>query len=80
MSGFPLDSFAIFKNYERKSLIMPDRRSETVQAWLEKHPEVEIVSRDRASGYAKVRIVDKIRRFRRSVSPQLTLNKKAVSP
>lgn len=32
--------------------LLPDRRSDSVQTWLEKHPEVEIISRDRASGYA----------------------------
>lgn len=28
--------------------LLPDRRSETVKRWLEQHPEIEIVSRDRA--------------------------------
>ena len=32
--------------------LLPDRRSETVQAWLEQHPESEGISRDRASSYA----------------------------
>jgi transposase len=34
MSGFPLDSSAIFKNYERKSLIMPDRKKQTIAHFL----------------------------------------------
>lgn len=44
----------ILVDLERHRVIdlLPDRRSETVQMWLEKHPEVEIISRDRASGYA----------------------------
>ncbi len=52
MSGFPLDSSAIFKHYERKSLIIPDRKEETLEAWLRTHPEIEVVSRDRAGEYA----------------------------
>jgi transposase len=35
------------------SLIIPDRDATTVIAWLQAHPEVEIVSRDRASAYAQ---------------------------
>jgi len=52
MSGFPLDSSAIFKHYERKSLIMPDRQKETAAAWMKTHPEITHVSRDRSSEYA----------------------------
>src|SRR2546430_17733374 len=52
MSGFPLDSSAIFKHYERKSLIIPDRKQETLEAWLRTHPEIEVVSRDRGGEYA----------------------------
>jgi transposase len=37
-SGKPLD-------------LLPDRDSETVQAWLEKHPTIEIVTRDRSGEY-----------------------------
>jgi len=32
--------------------VLPDREVETVSAWFEKHPTVEIVSRDRSSQYA----------------------------
>ncbi len=52
MSGFPLDSSAIFKHYERKSLIMPDRKEETLTAWLLNHPEIDVISRDRGGEYA----------------------------
>ena len=32
--------------------ILPDRTVETVSAWLKAHPEIEVISRDRASDYA----------------------------
>jgi len=32
--------------------VLPDREVETVSAWFENHPTVEIVSRDRSSQYA----------------------------
>jgi transposase len=37
----------------RKPLdVLPDRSVETVSAWFQKHPSIEIVSRDRSSEYA----------------------------
>lgn len=32
--------------------ILPDRREETVRAWLLAHPEIEVISRDRGGEYA----------------------------
>jgi transposase len=32
--------------------LLPDRSTETVEAWLRAHPEVDIVSRDRGGEYA----------------------------
>jgi transposase len=32
--------------------LLPDRERETVSAWLQKHPEIQIVSRDRNASYA----------------------------
>src|SRR5436305_14752373 len=52
MSGYPLDSFAIFKRSERISLIIPDRKEETLTAWLLTHPEIDVISRDRGGEYA----------------------------
>jgi len=60
--------------------LLPDRTAEAVLPWLKSHQEIEVVSRDRASAYADVRIVDKIRRFGREVSPRLTLNIRLVNP
>jgi hypothetical protein len=52
MSGFPLDSAEISKSDERKSLIIPDRKAETAKVWLQAHPEIDVVSRDRGGDYA----------------------------
>ena len=32
--------------------VLPDRKEETVEAWLLTHPEIEVVSRDRGGAYA----------------------------
>jgi transposase len=32
--------------------LLPDRSKETVKAWLQQHPEIDVISRDRASSYA----------------------------
>lgn len=33
--------------------LLPDRESESLKEWLKKHPEVEIITRDRSGAYAK---------------------------
>jgi transposase len=45
----------ILVDLERKEPVdlLPDRREETVAAWLRAHPGVEIVSRDRSAAYAE---------------------------
>jgi transposase len=44
----------ILVDLERHQVIdlLPDRSAETVKVWLQGHPEIEVISRDRASSYA----------------------------
>jgi transposase len=44
----------ILVDLERHRVIdlLPDRNSETVKVWFQAHPEIEVISRDRASHYA----------------------------
>ena len=44
----------ILVDLERHRVIdlLPDRDSETVKVWLQGHPEIDVISRDRASSYA----------------------------
>jgi len=44
----------ILVDLERHRVIdlLPDRSAETVKVWLQGHPEIEVISRDRASSYA----------------------------
>ena len=46
---------SIVCDLERREIVdvLPDREAATVEAWLEDHPEVEIVSRDRGGGYGQ---------------------------
>jgi len=46
----------ILVDLERHRVIdlLPNRTAETLKSWLERHPEIEVISRDRASSYADV--------------------------
>lgn len=45
----------ILVDLERHAVLdlLPDREAATLSAWLKQHPEIEIISRDRASAYAE---------------------------
>src|SRR6266699_434010 len=51
--------------------LLPDRTAEAVKPWLSTHPEIQVVSRDRASAFADVRIVDESCRIRKRYLPRL---------
>jgi transposase len=59
-----IDDFALRAGHEYATLlvdmeagvpvdVLPDREPGTARAWLEAHPEVEVICRDRAGGYAE---------------------------
>ncbi|MFD0078831.1 transposase [Streptomyces sp. NPDC127166] len=59
-----MDEFALLKGHNYATLlvdlearrpvdVLPGREAEIVARWLQSHPEVEIVCRDRASAYAE---------------------------
>lgn len=45
----------IIVDHERGDIVdlLPDRTPETLAAWLRQHPEIEVISRDRAEAYAQ---------------------------
>jgi transposase len=45
--------------------LLPDRKAETAKVWLQAHPEIDVVSRDRGGDYASASRVKALhKRFR----------------
>ncbi|MCK1479944.1 ISL3 family transposase [Bradyrhizobium sp. 197] len=53
--AFRRNQGTIVCDLERRQIVtlLPDRETATVQAWLSKHPAINIVSRDRGGGYGE---------------------------
>ena len=49
--------------------LLPDRTAEAVMPWLSTHPEIQVVSRDRASAFAAVQMEGESCRFRKRYLP-----------
>jgi transposase len=47
--------------------LLADRTAEAVMPWLKTHPEIDVISRDRASSYADVQMEDRSCTFRKKV-------------
>src|SRR6266550_683233 len=51
--GYQFATILVDLESHRPIDILPDRRAETAAAWMRNNPEIHVVSRDRASAYAK---------------------------
>jgi transposase len=45
----------VIVDLERSAVVdvLPDRNADTLKTWLQQHPQLEIISRDRSSEYAR---------------------------
>jgi len=43
--------------------LLPDRKAKTASAWMSAHPEIDLVSRDRAGDYASCKWKEKVAAF-----------------
>jgi transposase len=50
--GYQFGTILVDLESHRPIDVLPDRRAETSAAWMRDNPEIQVVSRDRASGYA----------------------------
>jgi hypothetical protein len=49
--------------------LLPDRKAATAKAWMQAHPEIKLVSRDRGGDYATVQIEGESCRIRKKYLP-----------
>jgi hypothetical protein len=73
---------SILVNLETHKIIdlLPERTVESVIAWLEAHPEVEVVSRDRGGTYVDVQMEGESCRFRNKYLPLFGSYREKSSP
>ena len=45
-------SIVVYMQSHKVIDLLPDRKAETAKAWMQEHPEIDLVSRDRGGDYA----------------------------
>jgi transposase len=67
--GYRFGTILVDLESHRPIDVLPDRQAETSAAWMRDNPEIAVVSRDRASTYAKVQMEGESCRFKKRYLP-----------